>query len=76
MREAEGRLGEQQELRAALGLERVADDTPLYRFLRRLDQAVLTQALTAAVARLPPSTPEARVVAVAATRLAPTAASR
>jgi Transposase domain (DUF772) len=39
-REAEVRLGEQQELRAALGLlglERAPDDTTLSRFLRRLD---------------------------------------
>ena len=43
-REAEVRLGEHQELRAALGLERVPDYTTLYRFLRRLDGEVLTQA--------------------------------
>jgi Transposase DDE domain/Transposase domain (DUF772) len=75
-REAEVRLEEQQELRAALGLERVPDYTTRYRFLRRLDQEGVTHALTAVVARLPPSTPEAMVVAVAATGFSPTAASR
>ena len=52
-REAEVRLGENQELCAALGLERAPDDTTLYRFLRRLDGEVLTQALRATVSRLP-----------------------
>src|SRR5712672_1271164 len=61
-REAEVRLGEHQELRAALGLERGPDYTTLYRFLRRLDGEVLTQALRATVARLPPPTPEGMVV--------------
>ena len=37
---------------------------------------MVTQALTAAVARLPPPAPEGRVVAVDATGLSPTAASR
>ena len=75
-RAAEVRLGEQQELRAALGLERVPDYTTLYRFLRRVDAGVVTRALTAAVARLPPPTPERMVVAVEATGFSPTAASR
>jgi hypothetical protein len=44
--------------------------------LRRLDGEVLTQALRATVARLPPPTPEGMVVAVDATGLSPTAASR
>ena len=73
------RLGEHQELRAALGLERAPDNTTLYRFLRRLDGEVLTQALRATVARLPPPTPEGMVDAVDAvdaTGLSPTAASR
>ena len=61
-REAEVRLGENQELCAALGLERAPDDTTLYRFLRRLDGEVLTQALRATVARLSPPTPEGMVV--------------
>src|SRR6516225_4978946 len=46
-REAEVRLGEHQELRAALGLERAPDDTPLHRFLRPMDQEVVTHAVTA-----------------------------
>ena len=75
-REAQVRLGEHQELRAALGLERVPDYTTLYRFLRRLDTEVVTHALTAAVARLAPPTPEGMVVAVDATGFSPTAASR
>jgi len=75
-REAEVRLGEHQELRAALGLERAPDYTTLYRFLRRLDGEVLTQALRATVARLPPPTPEGMVGVVDATGLSPTAASR
>ena len=75
-REAEVRLGEHQELRAALGLERVPDYTTLYRFLRRLDGEVVTRALRAAVARLLPSTPDGMVVAVDATGFSPTAASR
>jgi len=76
LREAEVRLGEQQELRRALGLERVPDDTTRYRFLRRLDWAVVTRALPAAVARLPPATPGGMVVAVDATGFSPPAASR
>ncbi len=75
-REAEVRLGEHQEIHAALGLERVPDDTTLYRFLRRLDTETVTRALREAVARLPPSAPEGRVVAVDATGCSPTAASR
>jgi hypothetical protein len=66
-REAEVRLGAHQELRTALGLQRVPDYTTLYRFLRRVDTAVVTHALRAAVARLPPPTQEAIVVAVDAT---------
>jgi hypothetical protein len=71
-REAEVRLGEHQELRTALGIGRVPDYTTLYRFLRRLDSETVTQALTAAVARLPPPTPEGMVVAVDATGFSPT----
>src|SRR5215469_13377578 len=70
-REAEVRLGEHQELRAALGIDRVPDYTTLYRFLRRVDTEVVTHALGEAVARLPPPAPEGLVVAVDATGLAP-----
>lgn len=78
-REAEVRLGEHQELRTALGIARTPDYTTLYRFLRRLDTEVITRALTVTVARLPPSPSQASngmVIAVDATGLAPTAASR
>lgn len=80
-RGAEVRLGEHQELRTALVLEGVPDYTTLYRFLRRVNSVnsvnteVVTHALTAAVAHLPPSPPEGMVVAVDATGLAPIAAS-
>jgi hypothetical protein len=73
-REAEVRLGEQQELRRAHGLKRVPVDTTRYRVLRRLDGEVMTRALTAAVPRLPPATPGGMVVAVDATGVSPTAA--
>lgn len=76
-REAEVRLedrGEHQELRTALGVERVPDYTTLYRFLRRVGTEVVTHAFMAAVARLPPSALEGTVVAIDAAGLAPTAA--
>jgi hypothetical protein len=43
VREAAVHVAEYRELRAALGLHRAPDDTTLYRFLRRLDEAVLAQ---------------------------------
>jgi hypothetical protein len=76
LRAAEVRLGEHQARRRAPCLVRVPDDTTLYRFLRRLDTAVVTHALLAAVARLPPPAPAGMVGTVDATGLAPTAASR
>ena len=54
-REAEVRLEEHSELRAALGLSRVPDHTTLYRFLRRLDEQLLARA-----ARRDGSSPGAR----------------
>jgi hypothetical protein len=71
-REAEVRLSEPSDLRAALGLTQAPDLTTLDRFLRRLDDAVLEQARTAAV-RQRPAPPEERgtAVAVDATGLAP-----
>jgi Transposase domain (DUF772) len=45
-RELEVRVADHLELRAALGLHRVPDYTTLYRFLRRLNEAVLGQFLT------------------------------
>jgi hypothetical protein len=44
-REAEVRLAEHSQLRAALGLQHGPDYTTVYRFLRRLDEAVLEQLL-------------------------------
>jgi hypothetical protein len=70
-REAEVRLAEHSNLRAALGLTHVPDYTTLYRCLRRLDEAVIEQALTAAVRQLPASAAGSRAaVAVDATGLA------
>jgi IS5 family transposase len=75
-REAEVRLAEHQELRKALELELVPDYTTLYRFLRRLDENLLAQALTQTLKQLPGSAegPKA-TVAVDATGLAPGAIS-
>jgi hypothetical protein len=53
-REAEVRLAEHAELRTALGLRDVPDDTTVYRCLRRLDEAVLEQIVSAIVQRLVP----------------------
>ncbi len=71
-REAEMRLGEHQELRAALGLEQAPDDTTLFRVLWRVDTEVRTRALAATVARLPPSPSQvANGMVVAASRGSP-----
>jgi Transposase domain (DUF772) len=74
-REAEVRLAEHSELRAALGLRHVPDYTTVYRFLRRLDEAVLEQRLSAVVQRLVPQPDHQATVAVDATGLAPGAIS-
>jgi Transposase DDE domain/Transposase domain (DUF772) len=74
-REAEVRLAEHAELRRALGLRRVPDYTPLYRFLRRLNEAALEDALSAVVQRLSPQSSHQATVAVDATGLAPGAIS-
>jgi hypothetical protein len=52
-REAEVRLSEHSDLRAALGIERVPDHTTLYRFMRRVSDEMLDPVLIAAVQRLP-----------------------
>jgi IS5 family transposase len=70
-REAEARLAEHRELRAALGLSVVPDYTTLYRFLRRLNETVLEQALSAVVQRLLPQPGGQATVAVDATGLTP-----
>ena len=74
-REAEVRLAEHAELRAALGLQHVPDYTTVYRFLRRLDAAVLEQILSAAVQQLVPPPDHQATVAVDATGLEPGAIS-
>jgi hypothetical protein len=74
-REAEVRVAEHRELQVALGLHRVPDYTTLYRFLRRLDEAVLEQTLSAVVARLRPQPSPPATVAVDATGLTPGAIS-
>jgi hypothetical protein len=51
-REAEVRLGEHRELRQALGLGSVPDFTTLYRFLQRLDDQTIDQAVGETVRRL------------------------
>src|SRR5690242_6801700 len=53
-REAEVRLAEHTELRAALGLARVPDYTTLWRFLDRLDIAVLDRVLDVVVRHMGP----------------------
>lgn len=75
-REAEVRLAEHQELRKALELERVPDYTTLYRFLRRLDENLLAQALNETLTHLPGAGEDPKAtVAVDATGLAPGAIS-
>ena len=61
-----GRLADPRDLRAALGLTCVPDDTTPDRVLRQLDDAVMAPALTAALHQLP-APPEERGTAVDAT---------
>jgi len=75
-REAEVRLAEHRELRRALRLRSVPDYTTLYRFLRRLDEAAITNALNEVVDRMALPGPRRRAqVAVDATGLAQGAVS-
>jgi Transposase DDE domain/Transposase domain (DUF772) len=74
-REAEVRLAEHRELRAALGLRGVPDYTTLYRFLRRLNETILEQVLRAVVQRLLPHPGGQATVAIDATGLTPGAVS-
>ena len=53
-REAEVRLTEHSDLRRALRLERVPDQTTLYRFMRRVTDEMLDEVLTAVATRLTP----------------------
>ena len=66
-REAEVRLAEHGELRAALGLARTPDYTTLHRFLRRVEETTFTRALAEAVHLSP--TPPPGGAPVAATGL-------
>src|SRR5688500_12282723 len=75
-REAEVRLSEHQELRQALGLRQVPDYSTLYRFMRRLDAALLHQVLAETVRRYPLEDADpGRIVAVDGTGLTPGAVS-
>jgi Transposase DDE domain/Transposase domain (DUF772) len=74
-RDAEVRLAEHVELRTALGLRSVPDYTTVYRFLRRRDETVLEQILSAVVHRSVPPPDCQATVAVDATGLAPGAIS-
>jgi DDE family transposase/transposase-like protein DUF772 len=74
-REAEVRLAEHRELQRALKLRSVPDHTTLSRFLRRLDEGVLTRALAEVAQRLPPPRRGRATVAVDATGLASGAVS-
>ncbi len=53
LRKTEVRLAEHGELRSALGLRKAPDHTTLYRFLRRLDERALVDALNETVRCLP-----------------------
>jgi hypothetical protein len=74
-REAEVRLQERHERREALGIERVPDDTTLYRCLRRTGEDELTRLLRETTRRMPPPATAGTVVAVEGTGLAPGAIS-
>src|SRR6266404_1400145 len=78
-RGAEIRLGEHGELRRALEVQAVPDHSTLFRFMLRLEERVIGQALAEVVRRLQKKKPGSRrtktVVAVDATGLAPGAIS-
>jgi hypothetical protein len=77
-REAEARLREHGDLRAALGLGHAPDYSTLHRFLRRLPAEVIDRGLAEAVARLPrrPGRPRRQArIAVDSTGLTPGAVS-
>jgi hypothetical protein len=71
LREAAVRLAEHAELRAALGLQQVPDDTTVHSSLRRLDGAMLAQLLSAVVQQLMPPPDRQTTVAVGSTGLVP-----
>jgi hypothetical protein len=74
-REAEVRLLEHSELRAALGLSRVPDYTALYRFMRRLDKDAVDRALAEAARLVPPPPSGGAGIAVDGTGLEATSVS-
>lgn len=75
-REAEARLCEHAELRAALGLATVPDYSTLHRFMRRLPEVRIARALEQVVQQLPAVHPdEPATVAVDSTGLTPGAVS-
>jgi Transposase domain (DUF772) len=78
-RAAEIRLAEHGELRRALELQAVPDHSTLFRFMLRLDERVIEQAVAEVVRRLqsprPAPSEEKSTVAVDATGLAPGAIS-
>jgi hypothetical protein len=74
-REAEVRLREHAELRAALEIERAPDSTTLYRCLRRTGEEELTRLLQETIRRMPPAPEGGTTVAVDGTGLAPGAIS-
>lgn len=74
-REAEVRLREHAELRAALGTERTPDYTTLYRCLRRTSENELTRLLHETIRQMPPAPEGGTTVAVDGTGLAPGAIS-
>lgn len=74
-REAEVRLAEHSELRAALGLQRVPHYSTLCYFLRRLAEETIAALLAETIRRLPPPPSGGTTVAVDGTGLAPGAIS-
>jgi hypothetical protein len=75
-RETEVRLREHGELCAALELARVPDHTTLYRFMRRVDEALINAVLGAAALRLSDNDGQKSTVAVDGTGLEATSVSR
>ncbi len=69
------RLREHAELRAALGSERVPDDTTLFRCLRRTEEGALTRLVHETARRMPAPPADGTTVAVDGTGLAPGAIS-
>lgn len=76
-RETEVRIGEHRELREALELKKTPDHTTLYRFLRRVDEAVIDDILGATARRVTvDKAGEKSTVAVDGTGLEATSVSR